>query len=123
MNKPPLSVTVIGWLYIIGGAIGLAFQLGKIGYPIPSDMILVAVIDVAAIVFGWYTLGGQNWARWLALAWMAFHVILSVFHTVPELAIHSVFCAIVAYCLFRPAATRYFRLAKTPVTKNPGSSA
>jgi hypothetical protein len=52
---------------------------------------------------------GQNWARWLAVAWMAFHVILSAFHAVRELAIHSLFLAVIAWILFRPEGARYFR--------------
>ena len=56
-------------------------------------------------------LRGHNWARWLALAWIVYHVILSAFHMLSELAIHILFCAILAYFLFRPTATRYFRAA------------
>ncbi len=58
-------------------------------------------------------LRGHNWARWLALAWIAFHVVLSAFHALAELAVHSLFCAIMAYFLFRPAANGYFRAGRT----------
>ena len=34
----------------------------------------------------------QNWARWLALAWIIFHVGLSLFHPIGELAFHVAFC-------------------------------
>ena len=47
-------------------------------------------------------LRGRNWARWGALAWMLFHVILSAFHALHEFAIHAVFLAIMARLLFRP---------------------
>ena len=57
-------------------------------------------------------LRGQNWARWLAVAWMAFHVAISVFHPLRELAIHVVFLVLIAWILFRPGATRYFRKAE-----------
>ena len=56
-----------------------------------------------------FLLRGHNWARWLALAWIAFHVVLSAFHAIPELVIHAVFCAVFAWVLFRPEAARYFR--------------
>jgi hypothetical protein len=56
---------------------------------------------------------GQNWARWLALAWIAFHVVLSALHPIPELIIHAVFCAVFAWLLFRPEAARYFRGAQS----------
>ncbi len=54
-------------------------------------------------------LRGHNWARWLAIAWMGFHVGLSAFHAFHELAIHSLFFAAITWLLFRPAAARYFR--------------
>jgi hypothetical protein len=54
-------------------------------------------------------LRGHNWARWVALAWIAFHVVLSAFHAFGEFAIHAVFCAVIAWFLFSPAPARYFR--------------
>jgi hypothetical protein len=58
-------------------------------------------------------LRGHNWARWLALAWIGCHVILSAFHSVFEVAVHGLLFAAIAYFLFRPRATRYFRGAST----------
>jgi hypothetical protein len=63
-------------------------------------------------VSGIFLLRGQNWARWLALAWIVFHVALSAFHPLRELAVHVVLCAFIALVLFRPAAGRYFRGAE-----------
>jgi hypothetical protein len=54
-------------------------------------------------------LRAHNWARWLALAWIAFHVVLSAFHAFSELVIHGLLCAMIAWGLFRPEAGRYFR--------------
>jgi hypothetical protein len=53
-------------------------------------------------------LRGRNWARWIALAWIAFHVIVSAFHTVAEFSMHLLFFAAIAWGLFRPEAARYF---------------
>jgi hypothetical protein len=53
-------------------------------------------------------LQARNWARWLALAWMAFHVILSVGHPPQELIVHTVILLLFAYLLFRPEARAYF---------------
>src|SRR5262249_39079375 len=61
-----------------------------------------------AIVCGVFLLRGSNWARWLLLAWIAFHVVLSAFHNVFELAMHSLLLVVVAYCLFRPRTSAYF---------------
>jgi hypothetical protein len=44
------------------------------------------------------------------VAWLVFHVILSL-HSRQALLIQSVLLAVFAYLLFRPAATDYFRAA------------
>jgi hypothetical protein len=111
MNKRPLSVTIIGCVYILVGAIGFTYHFPELMAPnsLRSDTIWVEVVRLAAIVFGAFMLRGNNWARWLALGWIGFHVILSAFHTIAQFAIHVVFFAILAYFLFRTAASRYFR--------------
>jgi hypothetical protein len=115
MNKRPLSVTIIGWAYTVMGAGGFAYHLTglRVQHQFQLDILWVEIIFLIAIVSGTYMLRGRNWARWLAIAWMAFHVVLSVFHTLSELAIHSLLCAVLAYFLFRAAATRYFLSSRT----------
>ncbi len=58
-------------------------------------------------------LRAHNWARWLAIAWIAFHVALSAFHALGEFAIHGLLCALIAWALFRSEANRYFRDGRT----------
>jgi len=118
MNKRPLSVTIIGWAYIVMGAIGFAYHFAefKARHPLQPEIAWVELLRLIAIVCGVYMLRRHNWARWLALAWIAYHVILSAFHTLSELVIHSALCAVLAYFLFRPTATRYFRAAGTSAT-------
>jgi len=113
MNKRPLAVTLIALVYILTGVAGFAYHLAgiKVQHPFQYDVVWIELIFVLAIVSGVYILRGHNWARWIALAWIAFHVAVSAFHTLPEFAIHSLFCVVLAYFLFRPAATRYFRAA------------
>ncbi len=36
-------------------------------------------------------LRGSNWARWLALAWIAFHVFLSFLHSWQQVLVHCLF--------------------------------
>ena len=115
MNERPLSVTIIGWLYVVTGAAGVVYHLTdfKARHPFPQDLVWAELLGLIAIACGVYMLRGSNWARWLALAWIAFHVILSAFHSRFELAVHSLLCAALAYFLLRPLATRYFRAAGT----------
>jgi hypothetical protein len=72
--------------------------------PTPEDLKLALACEL-----GDEALRGYNWARWAALAWIAFHVILSAFHAFGEFAIHCLFCAVIAWVLFRPEAARHFR--------------
>ncbi len=57
----------------------------------------------------------QNWARWLALAWMAFHVIVSFFDRFRGLAVHCILFAVIAWFLLRPQAARYFRPVRSEI--------
>ena len=118
MNKRPLSVTIIGFLFIAVGILGLAYHASEFNpqHPLESEVAWAALVRCAAILGGVFMLRGSNWSRWLALAWLAFHVILSAFHSARQVAMHAVFLAAIAYFLFRPEATRYFRnrRAETP---------
>lgn len=114
MNKRPLSVTTIAWLYVIVGAVGLAYHATefKLARPFENDAVWVCLVRLLAIVAGVFMLRGRNWARWLAIAWMAWHVYLSVFHPLSELIMHSVLLVVFAFFLFRPPASTWFRAAK-----------
>ena len=114
-NKRPLSVTILACVYLAVGAIGFAGHFREL-LGLQHDGVLVELTEFLAIVSGAFMLRGNNWARWLALAWIAFHVILSAFHAIPELVIHAVFCAVFAWVLFRPEAARYFRGARVEPT-------
>ncbi len=110
VDKRPLSVTIIAWVYLLMGVAGFAYHLRGLAtrHPFRNGEVWIELIFVIAAVSGAYMLRGRNWARWLAITWMAFHVVVSIFHTFSELAMHSLICAILAYFLFRAAATRYF---------------
>jgi hypothetical protein len=107
-NKRPISITILACAYLAVGVGGFAVHFRELLARHP-DAVGIEVTELTAIVCGVFLLRGQNWARWLALAWIAFHVILSAFHGIPELVIHAVFCAVFAWLLFRPEAARYFR--------------
>ena len=113
MTKRPLSITILAWVYIAVGAAGFAYHLTDLraSEAFRYDGIWIELVRLLAVLAGAFMLRGHNWARWLALAWMALHVIVSAFHSLPECAIHGLFCAIIAWLLFRPPAARYFRQA------------
>jgi hypothetical protein len=116
MKKRPLAVTVISWVYIGVGLLGLAAHLMdfKIQHPFQYDIVWIALVHVIAVVAGVYMLLGSNWARWLAIVWLAFHVVVSGFDSLSKLAIHVVFLAVFAYFLLRNDAKEYFRAPRRP---------
>ena len=109
-NKRPISVTILAGVYLVVGAVGFAYHFRGL-LSLQQDIVWAELTEFLAIVSGAFMLRGHNWARWLALAWIVFHVILSAFHSFRELAIHALFCAVIAWILFRSQATRYFRSA------------
>lgn len=115
MNTRPLAVTVLALVYIVVGAAGFVAGIQP-AHLFLLDNVLVETVRLLAVIAGAFMLRGDNWARWLALAWMISHVILSAFGSVRELVIHGLFCALVIWLLWRPEATRYFRGAATPST-------
>ncbi len=111
MPKRPLSVTIIACLFAAAGLMGIVYHLKefKPQHPFQYEIVWITLVRLLAVVAGVYMLLGKNWARWLALAWIAFHMVVSAFHSLPELAMHALFLAVFAYFLLRPAASEFFR--------------
>jgi hypothetical protein len=109
-NKRPLSVTILAWVYIAVGTVGLVYHFTEFQarHAFQFDAVWVELTEFLAILCGAFMLRGHNWARWVALAWMAFHVVLS-FHAFSQFFIHCLFFAVISWLLFRPPAARYFR--------------
>ena len=112
--KRPITVTLIALLLLLSGVAGIAYHLTdvKTWHPFPYGYVAILLIRVLAIVAGIYMLRGHNWARWVALLWIAFHLAISFFNSWSQVAVHTVVLAIFAYVLLRPAATAYFRPPK-----------
>ena len=113
-NGRPRSVTVIGWLFIAAGIVGLVYHASelKTSGPLDNEAVWVLFLRLLAVIGGAFMLRGADWARWLVLAWIAYHVVLSAFHSWSETAVHAVLLAGVTYLLLRPEAGAYFRGAK-----------
>lgn len=105
--KRPVFVTVLACVYLAVGALGFAAHFREL-VAWQQDAVWAELTELAAILCGAFLLRGQNWARWLALAWIAFHVVLSMFRPFRELAIHGLFFAVIAWILFRSESGRYF---------------
>ncbi len=106
--KRPLAVTILAWIYIAVGVVSFIY-----GFPlhgVHADDLLAESVRLSGIIAGAWMLRGENWARWLAIAWIAFHVGLSAFSSLREMAAHAAFGIVIAVLLFRPNAADYFKL-------------
>jgi hypothetical protein len=109
--KRPFEVSFLGWLFMVTGLASVAFPLA--GRPIDRWSILIAAIGVIAVVGGIFLLLGRSWARWLLLAWLAFHVVVSAFRSVSQTLAHAVLLVVVGYFLLGSPAAKYFRSTRT----------
>ena len=110
-EKRPIAVAIVSCVYIAVGTIGFVYHFHELlsqqgGF---RDAVLIELVEMVAIVCGALMLRGLNWARWGAIAWIAFHVVLSAFHAAQEFAMHVLIGAVIAWVLLRPESARYFR--------------
>jgi hypothetical protein len=112
-KKRPISITILSWLYIVVGVLSTAAHYAdfRTHKPMLNEVVWITVLGAAAIVAGVFMLRGQNWARLLALLWMATHVVISAFHLMHGLLIHSVVFVLIGAILFQREAREYFRAA------------
>ena len=120
MNKRPTSVTVISGLFLVTGVVGLAYHATefKLQSPFQSGVFWVCLVRLLAIVGALFMLRARNWARWLLVIWMAYHVGLSAFHSASQSIIHGLLLAVFAYFLFRRPASVYFHGAAAEAAVN-----
>ena len=68
---------------------------------------MIHVSAIVAIVGGLFLFKGQNWARWLLVLWMAFHIVVGALHGLGPLLTHVVIFSVVLFFLFRRTASAY----------------
>ena len=106
LGKRPLSILVLSCLYIAIGTMGFAYHFPR-RLAFNYEDVWIEGTELLAVVAGVFMFRGHNWARWLALAWVAFHVAIS-FPVVRQIAIHSLFLAVIVWLLFQPRAGQHF---------------
>ncbi len=107
MNKArrPIAVLILACLYIVVGAAGIVGHFPHGAFH--REDVWIELTELLALVAGIFMLRGHSWARWLAIAWMAFHVVIS-WPSLSRLAIHTILLAAIAWLLLEPGARRYF---------------
>jgi uncharacterized membrane protein HdeD (DUF308 family) len=109
--KRPFQVTVLGWLFIPVGIVSTVYHLWKSALDRWTAPILL--VGIIAVVAGGFLLRGARWARWLVLAWLAFHVVVSALSSLSDALPHLVLLMVVGYFLLGPPTAKYFQSTQT----------
>ena len=106
MKQRPLAITIISWLFIIFGSIALLS--GVLPLADIKSHWYVHLSRFLQIVAGVFMLYGRNWARWLLVAWIAFHIVVGALNGLMSLAMHVVIFSVILFFVFRRDANVYF---------------
>ena len=113
--KRPLPLTIISWFFIIFGSIALLSGLLPYGEITLAQRVaelkghwMVHLSRILQIVAGVFMLRGHNWARWLLVVWIAFHIVISALHSTFQLVLHVLIFTVILYFVFRRDASSYF---------------
>ena len=74
------------------------------------ELFWVQFVRILAIVCGVLLLRSINWARWLAIAWLLYHVLISAFHSPSDVIVHIVFLLLVVVLLYLPKSSAFFQM-------------
>jgi hypothetical protein len=113
-HRPPLTVIIVSILFIITGCAGFASHLKEFfkSNSNLTETIPALLLGILAVICGLLLLYRINWARWLAIAWLLCHIIISAFNSISEMIAHIVFLVLVSVLLFLPVSSAYFRLKR-----------
>jgi hypothetical protein len=116
MKICPPTITVLSFLFVAIGVISTGVHVWQFNVARPTffEEAGIYTIGALAVIAGIYMLRGRNWARWLAMGWICFHVIVAAFNQSVGwasigLLIHAVFVALLAWFLFRRESQQWFK--------------
>jgi len=111
MKKPPVPVLIVSVLFILVGCAGFAYHVKEILNSSNNlyETIWVLFLRIVALVCGLLLLFRINWARWLAIIWLIYHVIIGGLNSTSQMIVHIVFLILVSVLLFLPVSSAYFK--------------
>jgi len=111
MNKRPVPVIIVSILFILVGCVGFAYHLKELSDLDISiyETIWILFLRILAAVCGLLLFFRINWARWLTIVWLAYHIVISAFNSTSEMIAHIVFLILVSILLFLPMSSAYFQ--------------
>jgi hypothetical protein len=114
MAERPWPVMASGFLFALVGIAEFAPHIShfKLKQPVPQDLLWPLGLGLVAMICGMFLLRRKNSVRWLAFAWLAFHVVVGALNSRQQMIMHSVLLVIFAFTLFGSEASEYFRQGK-----------
>lgn len=109
VRRRPLLITLLGWMLIAVGALQCVNHAWRIRPPVHAADLGIPLFELVILACGIYLLRGAGWARWVALAWVGFHIAVSFMNSVSAGLVHSLIFALFAWLLFRPGVNAWFR--------------
>jgi hypothetical protein len=118
-SQRPLLITVLGWTLIAFGALEFVVQAARIRWPLHAGEVGIPLFELVILACGVFLLRGANWARWLAVGWIGFHVVVGSLHSALQGVVHGVIFLLFAGLMFRPDVNAWFR--RKPAQADPPS--
>ena len=113
MKNRPIPIIIVSTLFILVGIVGFAFHVKELSDKV-YETIWVLFVEILAVACGILLLLKIAWARWLAIAWLLYHIIISAFNSRSEMIAHIVFLIVISILLFLPVSSSYFKSKSNP---------
>ena len=117
MKKRPIPIIIVSALFILVGIVGFAFHVKELSDK-PYETTWVLFVEILAVACGVLLLFKITWARWLTIAWLLYHIIISAFNSTNQMIAHIVFLVGVSVLLFLPVSAKYFQNKSNHLEKN-----
>ena len=111
MKNRPLPVIIVSVLFIIAGTVGFVYHFKDFFEPdvrLP-ELFFIQFVRLTAIVCGFLLFMSIDWARWLAILWLLYHVIIGAFHSTSQMIFHIVILLLVVVLLYLPKSSAFFQ--------------
>lgn len=112
-QQRPLGITILAVLAFIGGALNLLAGLGIVGL-LPIYGLLLLVLGVVALAFGFGAWTGKPWAWTLGVGLYALNIVLQIvfliigWATIGSIIVPIVIAGVIIYYLMTPDVKGFF---------------
>ncbi len=112
-QQRPLGITILAVLALIGGVLNLLAGLGIVGL-LPIYGLLLLILAVAALAFGFGAWTGKPWAWTLGIGLYALNIVLQIvflligWTLISSIIIPIVIAVVIIYYLMTPDVKKFF---------------